>query len=279
MTEWIILSGFLLKTAGILDGHQSGKSSWSDEIPHEYVPHILDPSEISQHLLEFLKGMVRLLTSEHARMRDAAREQLGGDLDPDLFHHVAHEVFISTEAHLEHGRLHEVSDTITSHFDQTLPIQTQVLQRMTPASALSIFSCSHIEKHLLAAIYYSMQVQELVTGARLKLKIVRAGRAILDIRKQSASSLSSAFRNILAGYLQAFASEARHLQVPEKLRTELELASSLALAPCYEDLVIQAASDKTGQLPDGRLAYAHYEALQRLLAQCSRQGVSLPCGC
>lgn len=240
MSEWIAISGFLVKTAGLVCFPPSTERALNQLIPSEYLPERMHRALVKQDdLVQLLLGMMRFLESEHLRMRDAAREHLGSELSPDHLHYIIAEMATRSEVLYNARQLDAACDAATLHFDQALPILAQNFERLSTPTSLSIFTCSQIERHLLAASLYASKMESSANVTRLKIKICKAAQAILEKRKQCASSLSASFRNTLSGYLVSFAEDAKRLDLPEKSRCELELQALQSLSVCLEELCIQ----------------------------------------
>lgn len=240
MTEWIQLSGFLVRTAALVYPAQTGTKSLKSLLPAEYLPPSMQDSRVQeQDIVSQLHGMLRLLSSDHARMRDAAREQLGNELNPELLHYIMSEISAKSEAFYNAKQLGEAYEPATLHFDQTLFILAQNAQRLGTPVTLSVLVCGHIERHLLVGAYYANKLGHSSSGTRLKVKVCRAAQAVLEKRKDHASSLTSTFRNTLATYLVAFTTEAKYSEVPEKNRLELESQSLQALSACLDGLRVR----------------------------------------
>lgn len=249
MTEWIQLSGFLVRTAGLVYMPASGVHALNKIVPADYLPQWMEGSALQEEdVTNLLLGMLRLLSSEHPRMRDAAREQLGNELSPDLFHHVIAEIAALSDSFSDARQLEASFEAATLHFDQTLSILSQNIQRLSPPTSFSLFTCGYLERYLLAAASYAKQVGISANGTRIKLKVCKAAQAVLEKRKQCASSLSSSFRNKLAGYLLYFVEQAKHSDVPHK--NQLELQGLQALVACFDGLCISRRPTKSTDKAD-----------------------------
>lgn len=278
MSEWIQLSGFLVSTANLVCRPQISVSPLSSLVPLDYLPHPLAASTpVEEDVRSFLCRMVDLLSPDHARMRDAAREQLGNDLHPEMLFDIIEDISVQSQAFYKAKQLEAPFEAATLHFDQTLSIVAQNVSRLKTPFSPSSSACEQLELHILAGAYYANALGISISGTRLRNKVCKASQAVLEKRKDHAVTLSSNFRNALSAYLLAYMVSAQDAELSEKNRSELELNGALAMTACLDGLRVRRKHSGRESAEEGteiRVMHSIYRFLTEMLCRLNEKKVS-----
>lgn len=204
MTEWVQLSGVLVAT---LPSHLAAPTLSSGTIAHSTTvlpERFFDGTHDGQNAATFLRSMVSLLSSDHPRMRDAARDQLGSDLNPEHLPILLQHMQRIASSFAESGMLNEPSEIITLFFDQFLTIFTSLVHRIPSKSTLPARVTGQIEMLLLASAHYASKGLPTSARVRLQTKTCRAAQTILGSDVSLEKSFSTDFKRALLDCMLAF---------------------------------------------------------------------------
>ena len=234
LVEWSHISGFLTSSLDIIALIHSKVKFSAVKRPETSLQHT--------HLVgdgqQFLSEMTDLLTSEHSRMRDVARELLSHDLKPTMLLHFLRGLTLAASFLTDHSMLAIASERVTLLFEQILAILTSLLGRsgsmdsIVPSEELSIL----LQDTLSSAAYYSRSIDHGTVGPRLTIKFCRAIDLVLE---NNVAHMTDTFRMTLSDFLIAFLSDTA-------------LVSHSCLGPAFTHTTIDRISKGPGRMSAAR---------------------------